>query len=97
MEPDLFQSAFFGRIEKSPAGGVVIRGKFKVRPLPRLVLSGLGAIAALVSCALVWGEHASMYQPVLVAAGLYGLYRFLMWADGDNREEVTSLIEAGGA
>lgn len=93
VRPDPLQSAFYGRIGKNASGGVSIRGKFKLRPISCLLLGGLAGLALFISCAFAWGNPASLYVPVLTAAGLYGGYRLAIFLDGDNREELSSLLE----
>ncbi len=84
------------KVGTNAAGGVILRGKFKLRPFARLLLGGLGGLPVFISCVYARDNPSSMYLPVLVAAGLYGIFRLTVWIDGDNREEVSSLVEAGG-
>jgi hypothetical protein len=93
VRPDPLQSAFYGRIGKNASGGVSIRGKFKLRPISCLLMGGLAGLALFISCGFAWGDPASLYVPVLTTAGLYGGYRLAIFLDGDNREELSSLLE----
>lgn len=95
--PDPFQSAFYGRFHKDAAGAVSLRGRFKLRPLMSLLLAGLAGLFLFMFCVVTWDKPGTLYQPALAAVGLYGVYRLAMLVDADNREEISSLLEAGAA
>ncbi len=93
IRPDPLKSAFYGRLEKNAAGGVMLRGRFKIRPPMALLLGGLASFGVFILGTLCWEKPGTLYQPVLAVAALYAFYRFAVWIDGDNREEISCLLE----